>query len=90
MKHPALILLGALLEGIPLQKDGEKWILQDGRFGVWRERVDTTTGQRDEIILYVDMTLDGFVKWSQKFTPDELWTIGAETVLTQSKRKKRD
>jgi hypothetical protein len=69
-RHPALIALNILLSGEPVLVAGEEWRYQDGVFGVVRKQEDGKTGVTEDIVLGVDMTLAGFVKWCEKL-PEE-------------------
>jgi len=87
-RHPALVILRALLQGNPLLVDKEEWYLQDGIFGPKRVMEDSKTGEKREIILGVDMTLAGFVAWCEKLPEETVLQTVFNSVMHMSRKER--
>jgi len=87
-KHPALIMLGALLRGDPMIVDREPWYLQDGVFGPKRVMEDSKTGEKTEILIGVDMSIGAFVQWCEKLPEDAILQTVFNTVLAMNKKER--
>jgi len=86
-KHPAKIILGILLEGHPILVNGEEYLWTDGVFGVRRECYRDGVRQ-DDVVIGVDMTVAGFIKWCESL-PEETITKAIFSHVVASQRKKR-
>lgn len=87
-KHPALIMLQALLRGDPMLHEGEQWYLQDGVFGPRRVMENSKTGEKREIIIGVDMTLAAFVSWCGKMPEETVLQTVFNSVLAMNKKER--
>lgn len=91
-KHPALIVLRALILGLPVDMGGEEyWMDEETRqFGVWRRSVNTETREEKDVFLGVDITLAGFVKRCEGFSEEQLIELAANITLNELRRKERE
>jgi hypothetical protein len=83
-RHPALIVLKALLLGLPIELDGITYQVADYYYPDGREAerlcwLATLNGETR--ILLSDMSVDTLVSLSKKLGEDELVIIGANIVL---------
>lgn len=85
-RHPAKIILGILLEGRSVVVNEEEYLWTDGVFGVRRQSYKDGVRQ-DDVVIGVDMTVAGFIKWCENL-PEETITraIFAHVVMLQKRR----
>lgn len=88
-KHPALIVLKGLLDGHPVFRDGEEWRYHDGTLGVVRNRLNTKTGESEQVVLRVEWPFDHFVQWCERFTEQELAQVVFSTVIAEGRKGTR-
>lgn len=86
-KHNAKIILGILLDGHAVVVDGEEYLWQDGVFGV-RRHVWQDGVRGDDMILGMNMTVAGFIKWCETM-PDEVITRAIFAHVVQLQRERR-
>lgn len=90
-KHPALVILGSLLKGVPVKIDGEEYHLADNVLCVKRS-VYAGIGQEPvgERLIRIDMSVGAFVKMCERLTltEEQLFEIAANTVLNDIRRKR--
>lgn len=86
-KHPAKIILGILLEGHSVVVDGEEYLWTDGVFGVRRQSYKDDVRQ-DDVVIGVDMTVAGFIKWCEGL-PEETITKAVFSHVVMLQRRKR-
>lgn len=91
-KHPSLLILPALLAGLEIEKQGNRYCLCDERYlCMVAHSENTVTKQMREVLLKVSfgsVTLPEFLAWCEDFTPDELILISANKVLTEVNQRK--
>lgn len=86
-KHNAQIILGILLDGHAIVVDGEEYRYQDGVFGVRREsRKDGI--RQDDVVIGIDMTVAGFIKWCEKLPEETITRVIFSHVVALQKRKR--
>ena len=91
-KHPALIILSALLEGCEVKIDGERFRLSaNNDLIVPRTRTSTDPNvEPEEVWLGTYATLSTFISMSKDATGAELIEASANTALNQIRRNGRD
>ena len=79
-REPQEIIYRALLAGVIIEKDGKTYAMaEDGG-------VATKFIREGEVMwLKCDLTMEGFYKWCNTFTEDELFLISANKVLAGDK-----
>jgi hypothetical protein len=82
MKHPAEILLRALLLGRDLQMGAFLYRLEDGHLYIVGRRI-SSRGEESEQLLGTSLTLDEFVRFAESMPEDEIMGVGMDNALTQ-------
>ena len=86
MRHPAEILLKALLTGRVLSFDEFQFRIEDSEL-LWRcktsEKIDLATGEREEVWFSCDMTVTQFIKHANDMGESDVVAISAGTVLRE-------
>lgn len=89
-KHPASIVLNILLDGHPVQMEGDEWIYEDGVFGVVRDAFDLVTGKKDgSYILTPGISVSAFIKMCERLPEQDVIAAVFSHVVTKENRKKR-
>ena len=86
LRPAALVVLEALLMGLPVKMDGEQFMLQDGIYGV--KRIRRTIGRPEldeEVLLAVEYTLVGFIKQADRLSAQELLNLSADIGMNRHK-----
>lgn len=83
-RHPALIILSALLDGHGVSIKGEEWWYQDGIFGLRRQRWENGVRQ-DDVLIEVEMTVGGFIRWCEKLPPETISQVVFSTVVAKER-----
>lgn len=86
-RHPALIILRALLDGHRIKYDN--WTLVLNNDMLCLEYLKTTTGEKESseiVYLPTDMPLSHFISWCKAIPDDILFGIVADITLTSIKR----
>ena len=85
------IVLCALLEGVPVEYDGQKYVMCDD-YELCIE-ADKSVLKKGRIVdmgkayLKTDFSLRDFIKLVEKMDSDQVYLIGCNNVLTQINRK---
>jgi len=86
-KHPALIVLQSLLDGIPVEIEGESyWLDEKKRLVVEREAIDLKTQKSREVFLLVDMSIGAFLNMCERLSDEDIITIAGNNLLNQARR----
>jgi hypothetical protein len=85
-RHPAQTAMGILLSEQPILVGGEEWRFQDGIFGVVRVKEDLKTGAKEEVLLGVDMTVAGFIKWCENMPEEAILQSVFNKVIHEGRR----
>jgi len=90
-KHPALIVLRALLEGNAVVADGEEYRYDEkGVFGVVRKRFICGTGvEAEPVVLGIEMTVEQFVKWCETLPEEVVIQTVFGTVMRQGRKVRK-
>jgi len=86
-KHNAQVILGILLDGHGVVVDNEEYRYQDGVFGVVRQVWEDNI-QKADIVIGLEMTVSGFIKWCEKL-PEETVTRAIFAHVVQMQRERR-
>lgn len=90
MRPAPLVVLEALMMGIPVKMAGEEWHIKDGIFGVRRTRMHLGHPERDEeVLLGVDHTLPAFIKMCEALSAQELMEISTNIGLNRHRQDQR-
>jgi hypothetical protein len=96
-RHPSLIILKALLDGHQIEKDNELYAISEENDLIikrWKTKIgmhfDIEPDRGKEVWLPVDFSLKNFIKWSEKFTLEELTLIIGNSVLTDMANEKAE
>ncbi|MEW6048223.1 MAG: hypothetical protein AB1609_17395 [Bacillota bacterium] len=82
----AVVVLKALLAGQRVVLDGRTCVLEDGR--LWVVATRCFDGAEQEVLLPLEMTLDGFLAACDRLPDAEAFVLGAQAVLTDEARSK--
>ena len=74
-------VLRHLLEGYAVEMDGRWWRMKDGCLG-WVQ------GPEDEKLFLVECSLMAFVQMAMTMSDDELFLLGAQSVMTREADKR--
>jgi len=86
-RHPVMIVLQSLLDGLPVEIDGEEYWLDDaGKLVIKRESINTQTQETRDVYLGIDVSVGAFIKLCEKIPEADLITIAANNVLNKIKR----
>lgn len=90
-KHPVVIVLQSLLDGVPVEIDGEEyWMDAETRqVAIRRESVNMKTGKKREVFLGIDMSVGAFTRMCEKLPEEKIIEIAANHVLNKIRRKDR-
>lgn len=87
-RHPALVILGILLEGHQgVKVNGEEWWYQDGVFGLRRECWKGDVRQ-DDVLIGVDMSVGDFIRWCEKLPEETVIQAVFASVVAKERIKK--
>ncbi len=64
-RHPSSIVLRALLNGRPIMVGEDEYRYENGVFGVRRTLMNLGTGEKEDMIIGLEMTLEQFIKWCE-------------------------
>lgn len=89
-RHPALIVLQALLDGYPVPIEGEEyWMDEETReVVIRRESENTQTGEKREVFLRIDMNVGAFFKMCERLPEKAVIEIAGNKVLNDLRRGK--
>lgn len=82
----AVVVLKALLAGQRVVLDGRTCVLEDGQ--LWVVATRCFDGAKQEVLLPLEMTLDGFLAACDRLPDTEAFVLGAQAVLTDEARSK--
>lgn len=84
----AEIIFRALTKGIVVKKDGYRYVIRDGNFGILGRRTGNGGNFDEEVFLGLDWPLSSFIRWcNSEFTDSEAFAIGADTTLNELRQK---
>ncbi len=86
MRHPAVLLLDALLEGIEVKIGETTYVMGDRHDLCW---VGMTDGGEKRYVVVLGETLPDFVKLAESMTADERTMLAANLGLNRVKAKSR-
>lgn len=86
MLNKPLSVLKALLAGWKVVLDGRPSVLEDGRLYTVVTRCGPGAGEGEEVLLPLDMTLDGFLAACEALPDAEVFVLGAQVALAGEAR----
>jgi len=91
MKHPAEIILNALLLGQEVTMGKYIFALSDdGDLCIVAESHDTSTEERKQILLKSGLEFGAFIKMCNELSFDEVFLIGANGTLQRLNQEKKN
>jgi hypothetical protein len=86
-RHPVMIVLQSLLDGLPVEMEGEEyWLDDNGKLVIKRESINTETQEKRDVFLVMDMNVGAFIKLSEKLPEADVITIAGNNVLNKVRR----
>ncbi len=86
-RHPVMIVLQSLLDGLPVEMEGEEyWLDDDGKLVIRRESVNTETQEKRDVFLIMDMNVGAFIKLCARLPETDVITIAGNNVLNKIRR----
>jgi hypothetical protein len=86
-RHPVMIVLQSLLDGLPVEMEGEEfWLDDDGKLVIKRESINTETQEKRDVFLVMDMNVGAFIKLCEKLPEADVITIAGNNVLNKVRR----
>jgi hypothetical protein len=77
MKHPAIIILNALLNGCELEYEGFTYCMSENNLFGYKVLND----DNEEKMIVIDLSLNWFVKFCEKLDESELVALAASAAL---------
>jgi hypothetical protein len=88
-RHPALLVMAALLKGVHVRVDGEEYRYQDGALCVQRPSIDLSTGAKQDVLLDTQMTVAQFIKWCEAIPEQAVIQIVFGSVMSDIREEGR-
>lgn len=86
-RHPVMIVLQSLLDGLPVEMEGEEyWLDDNGRLVIKRESINTETREKKDVFLIVDVSVGAFIKLCEKLPEADVITVAGNNVLNKIRR----
>lgn len=86
-RHPVMIVLQSLLDGLPVEMEGEEyWLDDNGRLVIRRESINTETQEKKDVYLIIDASVGAFIKLCERLPEADVITIAGNNVLNKVRR----
>lgn len=81
-RHPAQLVMAALLKGVFVRVDDDEYCYRDGAFCIKRTSIDVATGEEQDVLIDTHMTVAQFIIWCETIPGKALIQIMFGSVMS--------
>ena len=87
-RHPALLVMAALLKGVHVRVDGEEYCYGNGILSIRRTGYDLSTGEDTDVFIDTQMTVGQFIQWCERIPEEAVIQVVFGSVMSDLRKRR--